>query len=158
MVGGKESDLEQARPLIDRMARDVIHAGGTGMGAALKMVFNMLVAQAMLSFSEGLILGESLGLPRERLFEILTGSAVVAPLAAGKRAKIEADNYEADFPLQWMQKDLELVSLSAYEQGLALPSANLTKAIYMLAARYGLAEQDFSAIYQFLRENRRDEP
>lgn len=157
LVGGKEADLEQARPLMDVMGRAVIHAGDTGMGAALKMVFNMLLAQAMLSFAEGLVLGEALGLPREHLLDILGSSAVVAPVAAGKRAKIEAGDYRADFPLQWMQKDLELVSLTAYEQGLALPSANVAKAIYMLAARYGLAEQDFSAIYPFLQENRRDE-
>ena len=154
LVGGDEADLQQARPLMDVMGRDVLYVGKHGMGASLKMVFNMLLGQAMLAFSEGLLLGEALGISREKLFEVLLGGALVPPFVSGKRSKIEAANYEADFPLQWMQKDLHLAALSAYEQDVAVPSVNMAKEVYMLAARQGFAGEDFSAIYQYLKEHR----
>jgi 3-hydroxyisobutyrate dehydrogenase-like beta-hydroxyacid dehydrogenase len=49
-----------------------------------------------------------------------------------------------------MQKDMHLASLSAYEVGVALPSANVTKEIYRLAMRDGHDTEDFSAIYDYL--------
>ena len=39
----------------------IVHVGGQGMGASLKMLVNQLLGTAMASFAEGLILGESLG-------------------------------------------------------------------------------------------------
>lgn len=158
LVGGDTADVAQVRPLMDKMGRQVVHAGGTGMGASFKMVFNVLLAQSMLAFSEALVLGEALGLTRAQLFDVLTGAAVTAPSATGKRAKIESGDYEAEFPLQWMQKDLELASLSAYERGVALPSENVAKAVYLLAARAGYAEKDLSAIYAFLSQKTAAEP
>lgn len=153
LVGGEAADVDKVRPLMEKMGRAVIHAGETGMGTSLKMVFNMLLGQSMLAFAEALVFGEALGIPRDQLFDIFHGSIVAAPSATGKRAKIEGGQYEADFPLQWMQKDLELVSVTAYEKGVALPSANVAKAVYMLAARHGFAEKDLSAIYAFLSQN-----
>jgi 3-hydroxyisobutyrate dehydrogenase-like beta-hydroxyacid dehydrogenase len=51
-----------------------------------------------------------------------------------------------------MYKDLQLAATTAYEQDVALPLGNAAKEIYALAKRYGLGEQDFSAIYRFLNE------
>jgi 3-hydroxyisobutyrate dehydrogenase/glyoxylate/succinic semialdehyde reductase len=152
LVGGAAEDVEKVKPLMDKMGRGHVHGGENGMGTSFKMIFNMLLGQSMLAFAEALVLGEGLGISREQLFDVLQGAIVVAPSATSKRAKIEADDYDAEFPLQWMQKDLELVSLSAYEKGIAIPSTNTAKAIYMLAARYGFAEKDLSAIYAFLKQ------
>jgi len=83
---------------------------------------------------------------------VLLGGPVVAPFVAGKRAKIEEGNYEADFPLRWMQKDLHLAAITGHEQGVALPLANVAKEVYKLAIRQGLGDQDYAAIYEFLNQ------
>jgi 3-hydroxyisobutyrate dehydrogenase/glyoxylate/succinic semialdehyde reductase len=150
LVGGAAADLEQARPLFEKMGKAVIHMGASGQGSALKVVNNMLVAQAMLAFSETLVLGEALGLERQRMLDFFLGGPIAAPLLSSKRQKIETGDYAPEFPLYLMQKDLHMASLSAYELGVALPSANVAKEIYRLAARSGLAESDFSAILEFL--------
>jgi 3-hydroxyisobutyrate dehydrogenase/glyoxylate/succinic semialdehyde reductase len=54
--------------------------------------------------------------------------------------------------MRWMQKDLHLASVSAYEAGVAMPVVNVTKELYRLAMREGWADQDFSAIYEFLNQ------
>ena len=94
-------------------------------------------------------LGEGLGLSQKVLFDSLLGSPTVAPFLALKREKIESGNYEAEFPLRWMQKDLHLASVSSYESGVALTVTNVTKEIYRLAMRGGHETKDFSAIYEF---------
>jgi 3-hydroxyisobutyrate dehydrogenase/glyoxylate/succinic semialdehyde reductase len=153
IVGGKEEDVATAQPLFDVMGRQVIHVGDNGMGTSLKLVFNLLLAQAMLGFAEAMTLGEALGFEQERLFEILIGGPLVAPFIAGKRPLLASGDYEAAFPLKWLTKDVHLAIQTAYELGIALPSGNVTEAVYRLAARHGWREEDFSAIYAFIGED-----
>src|SRR2546421_7705736 len=150
-VGGETGDLETYRPLLECMGNKIIHCGGPGTGASLKMVMNQLLGTAMAAFAEGLVLGESLGLSRELLFEALLGGPATAPFLAMKRERIENGNYEpADFPLRWLQKDLHLAAVSAYETGAAMPLTNAAKEVYRLAIRDGRGSEDFSAIYDYL--------
>jgi 3-hydroxyisobutyrate dehydrogenase-like beta-hydroxyacid dehydrogenase len=156
MAGGDPDDVEACRPYLERMGRRTVHVGAQGMGASLKIVFNLLVGQALVAFSEATLLGRSLGLSRDAMHGFLIGAMPVAPLIAFKRPKIESGDYEADFPLQLMWKDLHLATLTAYEQGVPLPVANATKEIYAAAVRSGLADKDVAAIYQFINEDPRE--
>jgi 3-hydroxyisobutyrate dehydrogenase/glyoxylate/succinic semialdehyde reductase len=149
-VGGEKADLDEVRPLLDAMGKAVFHMGGHGMGTSMKIVNNVMLAQAMVAFSEALVLGLSLGIPRDMLFDTLLSSPVTAPFLSFKRAKIETENFETEFPLQWMHKDAQLIAETAYETGVALPALNVVKEIYALAVKNGLGEQDFSAIYKLL--------
>ena len=116
----------------------------------MKMVINLLLGTGMAAFAEAMTLGEGLGISRKMLFDSLLGMPAVAPFLASKREKIESGNYEAEFPLRWMQKDMHLASVSAYEAGVAMPLTNVTKEIYRLAMRAGHDTEDFSAIYDYL--------
>jgi 3-hydroxyisobutyrate dehydrogenase/glyoxylate/succinic semialdehyde reductase len=149
-VGGDAADLEEIRPLLLCMGNKIIHAGGHGMGTSMKMVINLLLGIGMAAFAEAMALGQGLGLSRKLLFDSLLGTPAVPPFLASKREKIEKENYEVEFPLRWMQKDMHLASLSAYEAGVAMPVTNLTKEIYRYAMRGGHDTEDFSAIYEFM--------
>src|SRR5438477_1592556 len=151
-VGGEDADLETIRPLLLCMGSRIVHVGGHGMGTSMKMVINLLLGNAMAAFAEGMALGEGLGISREVLFDSLLGTPAVAPFLASKREKIESGNYEAEFPLRWMQKDMQLAAASAYESGVAMPLTNTAKELYRLAMRDGHPTQDFSAIYDYLAE------
>lgn len=150
IVGGESEDLDKARPLLETMGRAINHVGAHGMGTSLKVVVNMLLATAMATFAEGMALGESLGLPQEMLLNILVGGPVVAPFVAGKQTKLATGDYDPEFPLQWMHKDLQMASITAYETGVALPLANASKELYQMAVQNGLGDADFSAIYAHL--------
>src|SRR5258708_15106832 len=136
------------------MGNTIMHCGRQRRGASLKMVMNQLLGTAMAAFAEGLVLGESLGLSREVLFEALLGGPAAAPFLALKRERIENGNYEpADFPLRWLQKDLHLAAMSAYETGAAMPLTNATKEVYGLAIRDGRGGENFSATYDYHTRN-----
>lgn len=149
-VGGEKADVEEARPIFEAMGKAVFHAGGHGMGTSMKMVNNVILAQAMVAFSEAMVLGESLGISKEQLLNTILNSPVVAPFLAFKRTKIEEGKFDAEFPLQWMHKDLQLAAETAYETGVAMPLTNAAKEIYALAVKNGLGGQDFSAVYKVL--------
>ena len=150
LAGGRQEDIDVCRPLFDRMGQKVVHLGGVGQGAAMKMVFNLMLGSAMAAYAEALVLGEALGLARETLAQVLLEAPVSAPFLKAKQALIDQDTFEAHFPLRWMRKDLHLAALSAYEQGAALPTLNTVKEIYALAEKAGMGKQDFAAVWKFL--------
>ncbi len=158
-VGGAAKDLEIVRPLLECMGNRILHCGGYGMGTSLKMVMNQLLGTAMAAFAEGLVLGESLGLSREVLFEALFHGPASSPFIMAKRERIEAGNYtQADFALRWLQNDLHLAAVSAFETGVALPLTNVAKEIYRLAIREGHGDEDIAAIYGYIASNQDVQP
>jgi 3-hydroxyisobutyrate dehydrogenase-like beta-hydroxyacid dehydrogenase len=152
-VGAEPADLEIVRPFLLCMGDKIVHAGGHGMGTSMKVVVNLLLGNAMAAFAEAIVLGRGLGLSQAMLFDSLLGTPAVPPFLNSKRNNMTQRIYEAEFPLRWMQKDLHLASVSAYESGVAMPLTNAAKELYRLAMRQGHAVEDFSVIYEYLASN-----
>ena len=149
-VGGSTSDLATVDPLLNFMGQKVMHIGATGQGASFKMLVNALLAQSMVLFSETLLLGEKMGLDKNFLLDTLPNLAVSAPFTKAKAEMIRNNNYEVQFPLELMYKDLHLAALTAYEHQQPLYLANLAKELYGRAVQNGLGRQDFAAVHQEL--------
>lgn len=151
LVGGNAADLEQAMAYFNAMGRKAVHVGEVGLGTGMKMLFNALLASTLTAFAEVAVLGEDLGIDRERVIDTLLDSPVAAPFLTGKRSAMLDEDDEVSFPLKWMHKDLHLASQTAYEQGTSMPVSNAAKEVYGQATRAGLGENDFAAVYRFLR-------
>lgn len=156
LAGGAQRDLDEVRPLLENLGNRIVHVGETGMGMSLKLVINHLLGSAMQAFAEGVTLGEALGIDRATLMNALIGGPVTAPFIAMKRDKMESGNYDTDFSLKWMHKDLHMVAEAAYEYGVAMPLSATVRESYRLARQRGLGEQDFAAIFHLLHEGSGD--
>jgi 3-hydroxyisobutyrate dehydrogenase-like beta-hydroxyacid dehydrogenase len=149
-VGGAINDLEKARPLMAAMGQKVVHIGEVGKGSSFKMLVNALLAQSMLMFSETILLGEKMDLDKDFLLNTLPNLVVSAPFTKAKAPMIQNDDYEVQFPLELMHKDLHLATLSAYENGQPLYLANIAKEVFGAAAAAGLGRLDFAAVHRYL--------
>ena len=149
-VGGDKAYLEEAQVLLDLMGQKVLHLGPSGQGSSFKMLVNVMLAQSMLIFSESVILGEKLGLDKSFLLNTLPNLIVSAPFTKFKAGMIAEEKYDVQFPLEWMYKDLHLVTQTAYEHSQPLYLANLTKEVYADAVQKGYGRLDFSAIHKSL--------
>ncbi len=154
-VGGNKKDFEEVKPLLEKMGKKILHLGETGKGTSMKMVVNLMLGIAMASFSEALVLGESLGFDKDTLFNTLLGGPVTAPYLTAKKEKFARNEYETDFPLQWMHKDLTLVSDTADETDVTLPTASAVKEVFAMAKQKGFGDLDFSALYSYLNKDDR---
>lgn len=150
LVGGNKEDLEEVRPMMNAMGKAIQYQGENGKGTSMKIVINLMLGQTMAAFAEAVTLGQAMGLDKETVLNTLLNGPTTAPFLDGKKEKILLNDFEAEFPLEHMQKDMQLVSQSAYENNVALPITNVTKEIYALAMQQGLSKEDFSAIYKFL--------
>ena len=153
IAGGSAEDIEACKPYFELMGSRTAHVGENGKGTSLKVVVNLMLAQSMAAFAEAAALGQALGISQEILFNTLMGGPVVAPFVTSKREMMTNHAYDdPQFPLRWMQKDVQMAAVSAYEAGVAMPIGNVTKEIFQLAVQAGYGDKDFSAIYEFLAE------
>ncbi|RYM00484.1 NAD(P)-dependent oxidoreductase [Sporolactobacillus sp. THM7-7] len=151
-VGGAKKDLEEARPLLDIMGKDVQHKGKNGQGTAMKLVNNLMLGQTIAAFSEAVAFGESLGLDKAELIKTLVGGPNAAPILQFKQHKIVNEDFDkADFKVNSIYKDLELAAEEAYAHDFALPITNTVKSLYGLVKSHGMGDHDFASIYAFMK-------
>ena len=153
-VGGNTETFNEIEPYLNMMGKKIILVGDIGKGASLKMLVNVMLAQSMAIFSEAVLFGESMGISKDFLLDLLPNLVVSAPFTKFKAEGIRNDNYEVQFPLEWMHKDLHLATLTAYEVNQPLFLANLTKELYAGAKNNGMERLDFSAIFKHLENNK----
>lgn len=75
MVGGVQSVVECVRPILEKMDKNIFHAGGSGAGQTVKVCNNMLLGIQMLGACEALRLGIANGLDPKVLSDIMSKSS-----------------------------------------------------------------------------------
>ena len=111
----------------------------------MKLVVNTLLGIGMQAIAEAVALGESAGLDRNRLLDVLSQTAVVAPAHVGKLERAMKNDYSPQFPIRLMNKDFGLILSLAATVGARMPAAGAAFEINARQSDEG-AEQDFSAV------------
>jgi 3-hydroxyisobutyrate dehydrogenase-like beta-hydroxyacid dehydrogenase len=151
LVGGSREVFAAAEPIFQAIARRYFLLGGPGSGTAMKLVVNTLLGVGMQAIAEAVVLGEKAGLDRERLLEVLSQTAVIAPAHVGKLARAAINDYSPQFPLRLMNKDFRLILKAAAREHLPMP---VTEAAFRVNSDE-LAhhdEEDFSAVLRRMEE------
>ena len=52
MVGGSEAAFAKAKPILEKMGKNIVHAGAAGNGQAAKICNNMILGISMIAVSE----------------------------------------------------------------------------------------------------------
>ena len=153
MVGGKAADLERARPLLEKMGKNIFHAGDVGAGQTAKICNNMLLGILMIGTSEAIALGVANGLDAKVLSEIMRRSSggnwaleVYNPYPGVQEASAATRGYTGGFGTDLMLKDLGLAQESAMTVKAATPLGGLARNLYASHSLAGHGALDFSSI------------
>jgi 3-hydroxyisobutyrate dehydrogenase len=158
MVGGSEAAFGRAKPILERMGRTIVHAGGSGNGQAAKICNNMILGVSMIAVSEAFLLAEKLGLDAQKLFDISSKSSgqcwsmtSYCPVPGPVPTSPANRDYQAGFTAAMMLKDLKLAQEAARASGAASPMGAEAATIYERYCGQGEAGRDFSGIIRLLR-------
>jgi 3-hydroxyisobutyrate dehydrogenase-like beta-hydroxyacid dehydrogenase len=143
--GGDQACFEAAESLFRAIARKYFHLGPSGSGARMKLVVNALLGIGMQAIAEAVALGEKAGLNRNRLLDVLSQTAVVAPAHLGKLQRAMDGDYSPQFPLRLMKKDLWLILNLAAAVGARMPATEAAFQVNALQSEQR-NEEDFSAV------------
>jgi 3-hydroxyisobutyrate dehydrogenase len=143
--GGDKECFDAAEAIFRVIAKKYFYLGPSGSGATMKLVVNTLLGIGMQAIAEAVALGEKAGLDRNRLLNVLSETAVVAPAHVGKLQKAMKRDYSPQFPIRLMNKDFGLILNLAAAVGARMPATGVAFEINARQADEG-AEQDFSAV------------
>jgi len=159
MVGGDESAVQRARPVLEPMAGKIIHCGAAGAGQAAKVCNNMVLAVQQIAIGEAFVLAEKLGLTAQSLFDVITGATgncwavhTNCPVPGPVPTSPANNDFKPGFATALMNKDLGLAMDAVTSTGSAAPLGSHAAEIYAkFAADH--ADKDFSAVIEALRGN-----
>ena len=158
MVGGPDAAFDQAKPYLEVMGKNIVHAGGAGNGQAAKICNNMILGITMIGVSEAFVLAEKLGLDHQKLYDIASTASgqcwsltSYCPVPGPVPASPANRDYQAGFTAAMMLKDLKLAQDAASSSGASTPLGAEAAQIYNLYAAGGNDGVDFSGIINMLR-------
>lgn len=160
MVGGSDEAFGKAQPILEPMAKAVIHAGGPGAGQAAKISNNMILGATMAATCEGFALAEKLGLDLQTFFDISSKASgqswsmtSYCPVP-GVGPDTPADHdYEGGFAAALMLKDLKLAMAAAKESGAYTPMGGEAEELYQRFVDRGGGGKDFSGIIKMIDDS-----
>mgnify|MGYP003704029939 CR=1 FL=1 len=159
MVGGPDGAFAKAKPILEKMGKNIVHAGESGNGQAAKICNNMILGVSMIAVSEAFVLAEKLGLDAQKLFDISSKSSgqcwsmtSYCPVPGPVPASPANRDYQAGFTAAMMLKDLKLAQDAAQSAGAKTRLGKSAAEVYSEYVASGEAGKDFSGIIQHVRK------
>jgi 3-hydroxyisobutyrate dehydrogenase-like beta-hydroxyacid dehydrogenase len=152
MIGGDKSAFERAKPYFELMGKTFYYCGGSGQGLQAKLTQNLVLANIMQAFAEGIVLATKGGIAPELMLEILDNSAAKSGLISYKAPFIFARDFHTNFSAKWMAKDVGM----ALEQGkmlnVPLPVTAVTEQMLRATISEGRGDDDFCSMIQVIEK------
>jgi 3-hydroxyisobutyrate dehydrogenase-like beta-hydroxyacid dehydrogenase len=147
MLAGDEDACEKVKPELLKIGPIVRRIGEIGHAKVMKIALNLNMPVQMLALSEGLLLAEKNGIPREVALEVMLGGVIASPMLAYRAPFILKMPEKAWFDVGMMQKDLDLALDLAEEVDVPLPTTSVANQMLTSARAQGFAEYDFAVLF-----------
>jgi 3-hydroxyisobutyrate dehydrogenase len=154
MVGGESSVVECIRPVLEKMGKNIFHAGASGAGQTVKVCNNMLLGIQMLGTSEALRLGIANGMDPKVLSDIMSKSSgrnwtleLYNPCPGVMENVPSSKGYAGGFGVDLMLKDLGLATENAQDLDASIPLGQLAQELYEAHSKAGNGQLDFSSVF-----------
>jgi 3-hydroxyisobutyrate dehydrogenase len=154
MVGGDLGAVECAWPVLEKMGKNIFHAGANGAGQTVKVCNNMLLGIQMLGTSEALRLGIANGMDPKVLSDIMAKSSgrnwaleLYNPCPGVMDNVPSSKGYAGGFGVDLMLKDLGLAVENAENFDASVPLGKLAQQLYESHSKAGNGQLDFSSVF-----------
>ncbi|MDX1721657.1 MAG: NAD(P)-dependent oxidoreductase [Pseudomonas sp.] len=153
MAGGREEDIERARPILAHLGQRLTRMGEVGAGQVTKLCNQMIVACNALVIAEVVALAERAGVDAGLLAPALAGGfadsrplQILAPQMANSQFE----------PIKWhvrtLLKDLDSAVKLSRELGSATPLSGLAAQLMRLHGSQGNLQRDPATLVELYRE------
>src|ERR1022692_2147114 len=150
MVGGRKETFERLLPLLLDIGPKVTHVGENGVALAMKIALNLQLAVQMLAFSEGVLLAEKSGIPRDVAVDVMVHSAIASPMIQYRGPFVLQQPEEAWFDVNMMQKDMLLAMEMGRTLNVPVPTTAASNEILTAARGMGWEKLDFAVMFDVL--------
>ncbi len=146
MVGGAPAAFERAKPILEKMGKNITLVGEAGAGQITKAANQIIVGVTIAAVSEALLLAAKAGVDPAKVREALMGGFASSRILELHGNRMIQRAFAPGFKIRLHRKDMNIVLNTARELGLSLPmSAHVAELMNGLIA-HGGAELDHSAL------------
>jgi len=158
MCGAASAAFAAAKPVLEKMGRNIIHCGEVGTGQAAKICNNMILGVTMIATAEAFVLAEKLGLSHQALFDVASASSgqswvltSYCPVPGPVPTSPANNGDKPGFTAALMLKDLKLAQEAAANCVTASPLGAAAAQLYASYTASGEGGVDFSGIINMIR-------
>ncbi|WP_375207798.1 3-hydroxyisobutyrate dehydrogenase [Hyphococcus sp.] len=158
MVGGEDEAFARAKPVLEKMGKNIVHAGAAGNGQVAKICNNMLLGITMIATCEAFNLAEKLGLDAQTFYDISSTASgqswsmtSYCPAPGPLESAPSNRDYQPGFAAAMMLKDMRLAQEAAHKAKAATPLGAQSEALYALMESAGKDNLDFSGVMRLIK-------
>lgn len=155
MVGGRDEDVERARPLLDVMGSTVVHLGPVGAGQSVKAANQVVVGAVFQALAEALNLTDRAGIDREKVVTVLQGGLAHTRCLELRKENYLTRSFEPGFRIELHHKDLGIALDAGRAAGVPMPVTSLVREFMGSMVARGQGRMDHSGLYEFVSHNAR---
>jgi 2-hydroxy-3-oxopropionate reductase len=150
MVGGTEEAFAKAKPLFEKMGKNITHVGGVGDGQTTKVANQIIVALNIAAVGEALLFASKAGADPAKVRQALMGGFAASRILEVHGERMIKRTFNPGFRIKLHQKDLSLALQGAKALGVSLPNTAMTAQLMQAVAANGGDQLDHSALVQGL--------
>ena len=148
MMGGDKGIIDSVTPVLDTFTNRLIHVGNIGSGHALKLIHNMVTHTIFLATVEGVIGAKKLGIDPKTVIDVFNSGNARSYISQSRFPNhILSEKWDARSRVSNLHKDLSMVTDLLNDNQIGCPYGELTTSILQNAISCGLADIDFSLLY-----------
>jgi 2-hydroxy-3-oxopropionate reductase len=152
MVGGAEEAFARAKPILDKMGKNITLVGEAGAGQVTKAANQIIVGVTIAAVGEALLLAAKAGVDPTKVREALMGGFASSRILELHGNRMIQRTFQPGFRVNLHRKDMSIILNTARELGMATPmSANVAELMNGLIANGG-GDLDHSALVTMLEK------
>lgn len=152
MIGGEEETVRRVRPVFEKIAAVIVHAGPSGAGSTLKLVNNLILGVAIQAVAEALVLARKAGIHPDRVREITSVGGARTAAMETRGPRMIASDFSPHFSADNMHKDLSTALALADAVGAAAPAAAAALEMLRAARAQGKGHLDSAVVYTIVEQ------
>ncbi len=146
MFGGAEDLLEEIRPVLEAVGKNIIHMGEVGNGQLTKMLNNILYNSNIAALAEVLPMSAKLGLDPEKIARVINNGSGCSFASEAFIPNILEGCFDKSYPLEHAYNDMShALEISAREK-IPLPMVHTAATTYQMALSSGYGHEDKGAM------------
>ena len=150
MVGGPEAAFERAKPVFEKMGKNITLVGTNGVGQTTKVANQIVVALTIEAVAEALVFAAKAGADPAKVRQALMGGLAASRILEVHGERMIKRTFAPGFRIELHQKDLNLALDGARALGMSLPNTASTQQLFNSCAANGGGKEDHSALVRAL--------
>lgn len=150
MVGGPEGAFERARPIFEKMGKNITLIGDNGAGQTTKVANQIVVALTIEAVAEALVFASKAGVDPARVRQALMGGLASSRILEVHGERMIKRTFDPGFRIELHQKDLNLALEGAKAMGVSLLNTATTQQLFSSCIANGGGAWDHSGLVRAL--------